>query len=79
MQARKHDHQKLITSFQLSSRIPTGNFYRRLKETLDLSFLYEHTKAGYGSTGNPWVDPAVFRPGGPVQVHAHRRCGEHSR
>lgn len=41
MQDRKRDHEKLITHFQLSSRIPKDNFYSWLKETLDLSFLYE--------------------------------------
>jgi len=60
MQGRKHDRQKLITSFQLSSRIPKDNFYRRLKETLDLTFLYDLTKDCYGSTGNPSIDPVVF-------------------
>ncbi|WP_128544519.1 transposase [Larkinella soli] len=60
MQGRIHDHEKLITSFQLSSRIPKDNFYRRLKDTLDLTFLYEYTKACYGSTGNPSIDPVVF-------------------
>lgn len=60
MQGRKHYHEKLVTQFQLSSRIPKDNFYRRLKETLDLTFLYEHTKACYGSTGNPSIDPVVF-------------------
>ena len=44
MQGRKDDHEKLITSFQLSSCIPKHNFYRRLKEMLDLIFLYEHTR-----------------------------------
>ncbi|GAB4020698.1 IS1182 family transposase [Spirosoma migulaei] len=60
MQGRKHDHEKLVTHFQLSSRIPKDNLYRRLKETLDLTFLYEHTKNCYGSTGNPSIDPVVF-------------------
>ncbi|MBR8841165.1 MAG: IS1182 family transposase [Stigonema ocellatum SAG 48.90 = DSM 106950] len=60
MQGKKDDHEKLVTHFQLSSRIPKGNFYRRLKEMLDLTFLYEHTKACYGSTGNPSIDPVVF-------------------
>ena len=60
MQGRKDDREKLITSFQLSSCVPKQNFYRRLKETLDLTFLYEHTKECYGSTGNPSIDPVVF-------------------
>ena len=60
MQGRKYDREKLISSFRLSERIPTHNFYRRLKETLDLTFIYEATKQLYGSTGNPSIDPVVF-------------------
>ncbi len=60
MQGRKHDRGTLLTSFQLSSRIPEHNFYRRLKETLDFSFLYEPTKELYGQTGHPSIDPVVF-------------------
>jgi len=63
MQGRKDDSEKIITSFQLSSCIPKHNFYRRLKEALNLTFLYEHTKDCYGSTGNPSIDPVVFRSG----------------
>ncbi|MFD2935326.1 hypothetical protein [Spirosoma flavum] len=37
MEGRKDYTEKRITCFQLSSRIPTHNFYRRLKETLDLT------------------------------------------
>ncbi|GAB3899052.1 hypothetical protein GCM10028825_48800 [Spirosoma agri] len=77
MQGRKRDKEKLITHFQLSSRIPKDNFYRRLKGTLDLTFLYECTKDCYGSTGNPSIDPIVFRSGGPVQVYAHWLSGEY--
>ncbi|ALI98573.1 IS1182 family transposase [Rufibacter tibetensis] len=60
MQGRKDYTEKLFTSFQLSSRIPRENFYRRLKETLDLGFLYRDTKTLYGRTGNPSIDPVVF-------------------
>ena len=77
MQGKKYDREKLFTSFRLSSRIPKDNFYRRLKEMLDLSFLYEHTKDLYGTTGHPSIDPVVFRTGGPVQIHAHRALGKH--
>ena len=60
MQGRKDYNEKRITCFQLSSRIPKHNFYRRLKETLDLAFIYEATKQLYGPTGNPSIDPVVF-------------------
>jgi len=60
MQGRKNYTEKLILSFRLSDRIPKENLYRRLRETLDLSFLYKETKELYGKTGNPSIDPVVF-------------------
>jgi len=47
-------------SFQLSDRIPKDNFYRRLKEALDLNFLYKLTKRYYGDEGQKSIDPVVF-------------------
>ncbi|MCP4976211.1 MAG: IS1182 family transposase [Maribacter sp.] len=60
MQGRKNYTEKLFLSFRLSDRIPKDNLYRRLRETLDLSFLYRDTKELYGKTGNPSIDPVVF-------------------
>ncbi len=60
MQGRKDYTEKLFTSFQLSNRVPKENLYHRLRETLDLSFLYKDTKELYGKTGNPSIDPVVF-------------------
>ena len=60
MQGRKNYTEKLFLSFRLSDRIPKENLYRRLRETLDLSFLYKDTKELYGNTGNPSIDPVVF-------------------
>lgn len=60
MQGRNDYTEKLFTSFQLSNRVPKENLYRRLRETLDLSFLYKDTKELYGKTGNPSIDPVVF-------------------
>ncbi len=60
MQGRKGYTEKLFMSFQLSNRVPKENLYRRLRETLDLSFLYKDTKELYGNTGNPSIDPVVF-------------------
>jgi transposase len=60
MQGRKDYTEKLFTSFQLSSRVPKENLYRKLRETLDLSFLYNDTRELYGKTGNPSIDPVVF-------------------
>lgn len=60
MQGNKVYQEKLFTSFQLSGRVPKNNFYRRLKEVLDLSFLYNKTKIYYGDCGQKSLDPIVF-------------------
>lgn len=60
MQGHKAYSEKLFTSFQLSSRVPATNFYRRLKEQLDLSFIRKQTQVYYGSEGQSSIDPVVF-------------------
>ena len=60
MQGKKDYQEKLFAQFQLSERIPKHNFYRRLKEVLDLDFLYGLTKDYYGESGQKSIDPIVF-------------------
>src|SRR6476661_7396967 len=60
MQGKKHFSDKRIPSFHLSERVPKDNFYRRLKEVLDLQWLYESTKMYYGTEGHKSIDPVVF-------------------
>ncbi|MEQ1587291.1 MAG: hypothetical protein ABL895_15485 [Cyclobacteriaceae bacterium] len=48
MQGRKSFEEKLFTNFQLSDRVPKDNFYRAIKETLDLRFLRKTTAHYYG-------------------------------
>ena len=60
MQGKNHYEEKLFTSFQLSDRVPQDNIFRKLKETLDLNFLYQETKKYYGSEGQKSIDPVVF-------------------
>ena len=60
MQGKKDYQEKLFSHFQLSDRIPKHNFYRRLKEVLDLNFLYPLTKSYYGESGQKSIDPVVF-------------------
>jgi len=60
MQGKKDYQEKLFANFQLSERIPKHNFYRRLKEVLDLNFLYPLTKQHYGESGQKSIDPVVF-------------------
>ena len=60
MQGKKEYQEKLFANFQLSERVPAHNFYRRLKDVLDLNFLYPLTKQYYGSSGQKSIDPIVF-------------------
>ena len=58
MQGKKDYQEKLFAQFQLSERIPKHNFYRRLKEVLDLEFLYLMTKTYYGESGKKTSTPS---------------------
>jgi transposase len=60
MQGKKQDQDKRLPSFRLSERVPQDNIYRRLKEVLDLQWLYEATKKYYGTEGHKSIDPVVF-------------------
>ncbi|HEU5166633.1 MAG TPA: IS1182 family transposase, partial [Chitinophagaceae bacterium] len=60
MQGKKQFKEKLFTHFQLSDRVPAENFYRRLKEVLNLQWLYKATKKYYGTEGQQSIDPVVF-------------------
>ena len=60
MQGKKEYQEKLFANFQLSERVPKTNFYRRLKEVLDLQFLYKITRTFYGESGQESIDPVVF-------------------
>lgn len=60
MQGKKPYSEKLFNSFQLSERVPVDNFYRRLKDQISFKFLYESTRAYYGTEGQKSIDPVVF-------------------
>jgi transposase len=60
MQGKKIYTEKLFSSFQLSERVPKNNFYRQLKEQLDLKFLSGATAKYYGTEGQQSIDPVVF-------------------
>lgn len=44
----------------LNSLVPKDNFYRKLEEVLDMSFLYKDTARYYGTEGQESIDPVVF-------------------
>ena len=60
MQGKKDYAEKLFTNFQLSEWVPKDNFYRRLKEVLDLNYLYKETAHLYGKEGQKSIDVTVF-------------------
>jgi len=60
MQGKKQYEEKLFTHFQLSGHVPADNFYRRLKDVLNLQWLYKATKKYYGTEGQQSIDPVVF-------------------
>ena len=60
MQGYKSYEEKLFYTFRLSERVPVNNFYRRLKDVLDLSFIRKYTQEYYGKEGQTSIDPVVF-------------------
>ncbi len=83
MQGNKPYTEKLFSSFQLSERVPEENFYRQLRQTLDLRFLYAVTKPYYGSEGQKSIDPVVFFKlmlvGYIENINSDRKIIEHAR
>ena len=60
MQGKKVYQEKLFTNFQLSRHVPENNFYRKLKDTINLRFLTCQTKKYYGDEGQKSIDTEVF-------------------
>ena len=60
MQGVKEYQEKFFVDFRLSERVPQDNFYRQLKEQLDLSYLRRFTKKYYGTEGQKSIDTEVF-------------------
>jgi transposase len=60
MQGRKTFEEEKELHFSLSAHVPEHNFYRQLKQRLDLDFLHELTQPLYGRCGQHSIDPVVF-------------------
>jgi transposase len=60
IQGKEFFLKKLFTSFQLSHRVPEDNFYRCLRDALDLHFPYRETNQNYGDCGQKSIDLVVF-------------------
>ena len=60
MGMKERNFQPLPEDISLEDLIPRDNFYRRLHEKLDLSFVRELVEDLYAASGRPSVDPEVF-------------------
>ena len=60
MQGKKKFKPRLFANFRLDEFVPDNNFYKVLKDELDLNFIYKSTESVYSHTGRPGLDPVVF-------------------
>ncbi len=60
MQGDKIFTPKMFVNFCLADHISSDNFYRVLKDILDLRFIKKKTQFLYSKTGRPSIDPVVF-------------------
>ncbi|MDO1451667.1 transposase [Rhodocytophaga aerolata] len=60
MVGKRKEINKNCLSAAVEDYIPKDNIYRRLKQVLDLNFLYDIVKPYYGKCGQKSVDPVVF-------------------
>jgi isocitrate/isopropylmalate dehydrogenase len=60
MGTKERNFQPLSEEISLEDLVPEDNFYRRLQQKLDLSFVRELVEDRYAASGRPSVDPEVF-------------------
>jgi transposase len=60
MGTKERNFRSLRDDISLEELVPEDNFYRRLQERLDLSFVRELVEDLYAHSGRPSVDPEVF-------------------
>jgi transposase len=60
MGTKERNFPSLPEDISLEDLVPEDNFYRRLQERLDLSFVREMVEDLYAYSGRPSVDPEVF-------------------
>src|SRR3990172_12854244 len=60
MMGHRSKRFKLFTETNLEALLPGDNFYRRLEEKLDLSFVRDLVRDRYEALGRPSIDPVVF-------------------
>jgi hypothetical protein len=67
MGTKQRDFRPLPESISLEDLLPKDNFYRRLDERIDLSFVRELVRPLYAKGCRPSVDPVVFFKALPTQ------------
>src|SRR3989304_1919292 len=60
MMGHRSKRFKLFTETNLEALLPADNFYRRLEERLDLTFVRDLVRDRYEEMGPPCIDPVVF-------------------
>jgi transposase len=60
MGTKERNFRSLSDDISLEELVPKDNFYRRLEERLDLSFVRELVEDLYAPSGRPGIDPVVF-------------------
>lgn len=60
MGTKERNFRPLPEDISLEDLVPKDNFYRRLQERLELSFVRELVEDLYAVSGRPSVDPEVF-------------------
>ena len=60
MMGTKERNFSSLEDLSLEGLVPEDSFYRRLEQTVDLSFVRELVRERYASGGRPSVDPVVF-------------------
>src|SRR3989337_2739117 len=60
MMGHRSKRFKLFPETNLEALVPSDNFYRRLEDCLDLSFVRDLVRDCYEEMGRPSIDPVVF-------------------
>jgi transposase len=60
MGIKERDFRRLPADLSLEVLVPEDNFYRRLEERIDLSFVRELVRPLYAGGGRRSIDPVVF-------------------
>jgi transposase len=60
MVGKRKQFKKTCPSVLIETYVPKNNFYHRIKQLLNLDFLYQAVTPYYGKCGQKSIDPVVF-------------------